>query len=131
MHVAAGLIEHDGRYLIGRRKHGVHLAGFWEFPGGKQEADETLEECLRRELREELAIEITTPVHFHTTEHAYREKFVALHFFFCTIASGEPRALDCEELRWVAPSEMAGYDFPPADRPVIDMLRLRHADISR
>ena len=125
IHVAAGLIERDGRYLIARRKRGVHLAGLWEFPGGKQEADETLEDCLRRELREELAIEITAPVHFYTTEHAYRDKTVALHFFFCAIRSGEPQALDCDDLRWVTPTEMAGYDFPPADRPVIEALQHR------
>ena len=127
--VAAGLIERDGRFLIARRKHGAHLAGFWEFPGGKQEVDETLEACLRRELKEELAVEITTPVHFHTTEHPYRDKTVALHFFLCAIESGEPRPLDCEELRWVTPDEMAGYEFPPADRPVVEALRKRALNV--
>ncbi|TLY30105.1 MAG: NUDIX domain-containing protein, partial [Nitrospirae bacterium] len=67
--VAAGLILHEGRYLIAQRKVGVHLGGLWEFPGGKCEPGESLEDCLRRELREELGIEITTLVPFHVIRH--------------------------------------------------------------
>ena len=78
--VAAGLITHEGRYLIARRKAGVHLAGFWEFPGGKREAGETLEECLHRELREELNVRIHAPIPFQTVRHDYPEKTVELHF---------------------------------------------------
>jgi 8-oxo-dGTP diphosphatase len=128
--VAAGLIERDGRYLIAKRKMGTHLAGFWEFPGGKREAEESLEDCLRRELREELAVEIREPVPYRTIQHAYPDKTVELHFFRCSIASGEPRALGCEMVTWVTPEEMSGYEFPPADRPVIDALRERRVDVS-
>ena len=121
--VAAGLIEKDRRYLITKRPAGVHLAGFWEFPGGKRETGESLEQCLLRELKEELGIDITPGSPFHIIRHEYPEKLVELHFFRCTIRRGEPQALGCEEWRWVAPEVLANYDFPPADRPIIDMLQ--------
>src|SRR5688500_480602 len=120
--VAAGLIKKDHRYLITKRPAGVHLAGFWEFPGGKRETGESLEECLLRELKEELGIDITPGSPFHIIRHEYPEKLVELHFFCCTIQSGEPQALGCEEWRWVAPEGLANYEFPPADRPISDML---------
>ena len=120
--VAAGLICHDGRYLIAKRPTGVHLGGLWEFPGGKREQGETLEECLQRELFEELNIRIEIPIPFHTIRHEYPEKTVELHFFRCTIGQGLARPVDCAEIRWVLPSEMESYQFPPADRPVIEAL---------
>lgn len=123
--MAAGLIEEDGRYLIARRKAGVHLGGLWEFPGGKRELGESLEECLRRELREELGIAISTPVPFTALRHVYPDKTVDLHFFLCSLASGTPQALDCEELRWVTAEELPALAFPEADRPVIELLRRR------
>lgn len=121
--VAAGLICSDGRYLIARRKPGVHLAGLWEFPGGKREAGETLEDCLRRELLEELSVEVDVPIPFQIIRHEYAEKTVELHFFRCTIEAGQPMPVDCAELRWVSPSELTGYQFPPADRPIIEALQ--------
>ena len=121
--VAAGLIFRDGRYLIARRKVGTHLGGLWEFPGGKREPGESLEDCLHRELREELGIAVTSPVHFRTIRHDYPAKTVELHFFHCAISRGEALALDCEEVRWVMPDELPDYEFPPADRPLIEALR--------
>lgn len=121
--VAAGLILREGRYLIAQRKVGVHLGGLWEFPGGKCERGESLEDCLRRELREELGIEITTPVLFHVIRHEYPEKTVELHFFRCSIRDGQACALDCEDLRWVAPDELTKFEFPPADQPLIQALQ--------
>ena len=120
--VAAGLICHDGRYLIATRPTGVHLGGLWEFPGGKREQGETLEECLQRELFEELNIRIEIPIPFHTIRHEYPEKTVELHFFRCTIGQGLAKPVDCAEIRWVLPSEMGNDQFPPADRPVIEAL---------
>ena len=76
--VAAGIIVHEGRYLIARRKAGVHLGGLWEFPGGKRETGETLEECLHRELREELNVRIGPPTPFQVVRHEYPEKIVEL-----------------------------------------------------
>ena len=121
--VAAALLAHEGRYLITQRKAGVHLGGFWEFPGGKRESDELLEGCLRRELREELGIEITPPVLFRVIRHDYPEKSVELHFFRCSIASGLPRPLGCADLRWVAPEELDQFPLPPADQPLVEALR--------
>jgi mutator protein MutT len=121
--VAAGLICREGRYLIAKRKAGVHLAGLWEFPGGKREADETLEECLRRELFEELSIQVDIPIPFRIIRHEYPEKTVELHFFLCAIERGQPIPIDCAELRWVSPHELTHYQFPPADRPIIEALQ--------
>ena len=121
--VAAALLAHEGRYLITQRKAGVHLGGFWEFPGGKRESDELLEDCLRRELREELGIETTPPVLFRVIRHDYPEKSVELHFFRCSIASGLPRPLGCADLRWVAPEELDQFPLPPADQPLVEALR--------
>jgi len=121
--VAVALIMHEGRYLLTRRKADVHLGGLWEFPGGKREPDESLEACLRRELREELGIEISEPVPFQTIRHAYPEKTVELHFFRCSIKDGQPRPLDCEALQWVTPEELARVPLPPADRPLVDALQ--------
>ena len=121
--VAAGLVFCEGRYLIARRKPGVHLAGFWEFPGGKREPGETLEECLRRELFEELSIRIDVPIPFQIVRHEYADKTVELHFFHCRIETGCAIAIDCAEIRWVWPYELEDFEFPPADRPIIEALR--------
>jgi len=121
--VAAGLIHRNGRYLIARRKAGVHLAGYWEFPGGKREAGETLEECLQRELREELNVRVDIPVPYRIVRHEYPEKVVDLHFFRCVIESGEAEALECAELRWVLPEEFSQFEFPPADGVILEALQ--------
>lgn len=120
--VAAALIVREGRYLITQRRAGVHLGGLWEFPGGKRESGESLEDCLRRELREELGIEISHPVLFRVIRHDYPEKSVELHFFRCAISSGLPRPLGCEDLRWVAPEELDQFPLPPADQPLVEAL---------
>ncbi|HEY3197490.1 MAG TPA: 8-oxo-dGTP diphosphatase MutT [Nitrospirales bacterium] len=123
LQVAAAVIARDGRYLICRRKADAHMGGLWEFPGGKREAKESLPDCLRRELREELGIEITEPVRFQTVRHEYPEKSVELHFFRCTITAGAAQPLGCDELRWVTAGELASFDFPPADQSLIERLQ--------
>jgi 8-oxo-dGTP diphosphatase len=120
--VAAGIITRDGRYLITRRKAGAHLGGLWEFPGGKREVGESLEDCLRREAREELGIEITDPALFRCLRHDYPEKSVELYFFKCGIR-GEAKAIECEDLRWVTAAELSSFEFPPADRPLVRSLQ--------
>ncbi len=121
--VAAALIMMNDRYLLTRRKAGVHLEGLWEFPGGKRESGESMEECLRREVREELGIEIDDPSLFKIIRHEYPEKTVELHFFRCSVRGGDPRPLGCADLRWVKPEELAHYPLPPADEPLVEALQ--------
>lgn len=120
--VAAAVIERRGRYLIARRRADAHLSGYWEFPGGKREAGETFEACVRREVLEELGVEITGLRPLIVTRHEYPEKIVELHFFTCSLSHGDPQALDCRDFRWVTGEELAEYAFPPADAPVIAQL---------
>lgn len=129
--VAVGLIHRDGRYLIARRKPGVHLAGFWEFPGGKREIGESLMECLQRELFEELRVRINQPIAYRVIRHDYLDKIIELHFFLCAIEQGEPVPIGCEEIRWVYPEDLTQFTFPPADYAVIDALRRDAFGVSR
>lgn len=119
--VTAGVIERDGRLLITRRHRGVHLEGFWEFPGGKCEPTESHEDCLRREIREELGTEAEVGQRLLTTRHAYPDRIVELHFFACAIA-GEPRPLLGQDMRWVARAELSAFEFPPADAELVARL---------
>jgi len=123
--VAAAVIEREGRYLITQRGQGTHLAGYWEFPGGKREEGESLEACVKRELCEELGVEVTEPIPFVVIQYEYPDKAVELHFFFCSLAQGEVQALGVAALRWVSPQELANYSFLPADEPVVAQLRKR------
>jgi mutator protein MutT len=121
--VLAAVIERGGRYLLSRRLKGTHLAGLWEFPGGKCEPDEAHDACLARELQEELAVDATIGDEVIVTEHAYPERTVRLHFRRCEIA-GEPRAVLGQELRWVTPAELKTIELPEADRALVEMLSL-------
>jgi 8-oxo-dGTP diphosphatase len=124
--VAAGLIrDAAGRYLITQRRRGSHLAGLWEFPGGKVEAGETPAVCLRRELSEELSATFAVGELVETVRWEYPDRTVVLHFFDCRHASGEIRPLEDQAMEWVEPARLAGYDFPPADRELIARLRGR------
>ena len=96
-----GLVFRDGKLLITQRHADAHLGGLWEFPGGKREGNETFEECLKRELREELGIEVEVGEVLESLTHAYPEKTVALKFFRCRWKQNEPRAIDCLDLKWV------------------------------
>ena len=98
-HVTAGIIWRNRRVLITKRPPGTHLAGFWEFPGGKREPHETLEECLVRELKEELGITIRAGGHLISVEHEYEDKFITLHVFQCHDMKGLPRTLEGQELQ--------------------------------
>jgi mutator protein MutT len=120
--VTAAVIDRDGRFLVTRRPQGVHLEGYWEFPGGKCEAGESLDACLARELREELDAEARVGEEVFVTTHAYAERSVELHFFRCDL-KGEPRPLLGQEMRWATRQELATLEFPPADDELIRMLR--------
>ena len=119
--VLAGVVERDGRFLVQRRLKGTHLADLWEFPGGKCEPDESHEACLAREFREELDVEIDVGPEILTTEHAYPEKTVRLHFRRCTLR-GEPRSMLGQDVRWITHAELKSMPFPEADRDLIRML---------
>jgi mutator protein MutT len=119
--VTAAVIERDGRFLITRRQKGVHLEGYWEFPGGKCDPGEPLDACLARELVEELAVSATVGEEIFATTHAYPERSVELHFMRCAIA-GEPAPQLGQEMRWVDRGELAALEFPPADRELIEIL---------
>jgi mutator protein MutT len=120
--VTAAVVEHDGRFLVTRRQRGVHLEGFWEFPGGKCDAGEPLADCLARELREELDVASRVGDELFTTTHAYPDRAVELHFFRCELL-GDPRPLLGQEMRWVRRDELAALEFPPADAELIEILR--------
>jgi 8-oxo-dGTP diphosphatase len=121
----AGLIRDDrGRYLITRRRQGTHLEGLWEFPGGKRELDETLEESLRRELQEELGARFHVDELIETVRWAYPEKTVVLSFFRCRLEAGEIGPREGQLMQWVAPANLRHYDFPPADAELLARLAL-------
>jgi 8-oxo-dGTP diphosphatase len=120
--VLAGVIERNGAFLLTRRLKGTHLAGTWEFPGGKCEPNESHEACLGRELAEELGVGAEVGEEIFTITHAYAERTVELHFRKCAIA-GEPRTLLGQEMRWVPREELHTLEFPEADRELIERLR--------
>lgn len=124
--VGAAVIERSGAFLLTRRLDGTHLAGTWEFPGGKCEAGETLPECVRRELREELGIDVDVGARIVSVVHAYADRSVELHFFDCWSA-GEPRPLLGQDIRWASVDEFETIAFPEADRELLEILRCRAA----
>ena len=122
---AAALVDADGRVLLARRPEGKPMAGLWEFPGGKVERGETPEAALIRELREELAIDTVesclAPVAF--ASHDYGDFHLVLLLFACRKWEGTPEPAEHDELAWVRPTKMRDYDMPPADAPLVAMLR--------
>ena len=121
--VAAGLVFRGGKLLITLRHADAHLGGLWEFPGGKREPDETFEECLARELREELGIEVTVGKILESLDHEYPDRTVHLRFFRCVWRQHEPQPIGCAALTWVTPAELNDYTFPAADARLLEMLR--------
>jgi 8-oxo-dGTP diphosphatase len=119
--VVAAVIEEDGRFLLTRRQSGVHLAGLWEFPGGKIDEGETHAAALAREIREELDTDVNVGDRVFAVTHAYDDRTVALYFYRCTLR-GEPRPLLGQEMRWVARADLATLGFPPADEELIKLL---------
>jgi 8-oxo-dGTP diphosphatase len=127
--VAAAVIVEEGRVLLTQRKAGTHLAGAWEFPGGKVESGEDPREALRRELREEIGIEASVGEIVDVTFHRYEEadKAVLLLFFEAARAAGSPapRAIDVAACKWAGVEELREEDFPPADVGVLEKVRRR------
>ncbi len=121
--VTAGVIRKCEKVLISRRPAGSHLEGYWEFPGGKQEAGEDLKQCLEREISEELGITVTVDDLFLKVEHTYTTKRITLHVFTCTLISGTPEALGCSAFQWVHVEDLFRFTFPPPDVKIIALLK--------
>jgi 8-oxo-dGTP diphosphatase len=122
MTVTAAILEKDGRIFIARRKQGSRLAFKWEFPGGKIEADETPEACLRRELQEEFGIDVIVGSFVGRSSHRYPHGEIELLAYRVTHVSGDFQLRDHEEILWVWPNDLHFYDFSDADLPIVGIL---------
>jgi 8-oxo-dGTP diphosphatase len=127
LQVVAGALLQGGEVLIAERPSGRHLAGRWEFPGGKIAAGETDAEALARELHEELGVRIHDPVHLMTLTHEYPDRSVELRLHVISRFEGEARGLDGQRLKWVPIADLGAEDILEADRPFIEALQQRHA----
>ncbi len=115
--VCAAVIRHDSRVLLARRPPDSHLAGLWEFPGGKVHDGESLSDCIRREIREELGRHIEVHDHVATIDHQYPEKNIRLHFFECSLVENDDQCPSAEwEYDWFDSDEVLGLELAPADR---------------
>jgi len=119
----AVITDDHGKILIDRRKQEGLLGGLWEFPGGKIEPDESVEDCVSREIKEELGIDIEVGSRLITIEHAYTHFKVTLNVFNCKHLSGEPQPIECDEVKWVALDEIDQYPFPKANGQIIEAIK--------
>ena len=125
--VVGAVLVHDGRVFAAKRGPGKSMAGYWEFPGGKVEADETPEEALARELREELKIDVTVGEFIVTATYEAGTAVIELSTYLCTIIEGVPVLTEHEEFRWLPVSELSDVEWAPADIPTVELLRERFA----
>jgi A/G-specific adenine glycosylase len=128
--IAVGLVFDDNKLLIQRRPDEGLLGGLWEFPGGKQEEGESVEAACRRELREELGIDVAVDDHFYTLSHAYSHFKITLHAFRCHVEAGTPEAREDQPFRWVGLDALDDYAFPRANRRLIEELERRQTEPS-
>lgn len=124
--VGAVLINED-RVFAAKRGSGKSMAGYWEFPGGKVETDETPEEALARELREELKVDVTVGEFIVTATHEAGTAVIELSTYLCTIIEGVPVLTEHEEFRWLPVSELSDVEWAPADIPTVELLQERFA----
>lgn len=117
--VAAGILIAGDRVLIARRQEGDHQGGRWEFPGGKRHAGETVAECLRREMREEIGLEVLVGPLWRALTHVYPDRRVSIYFHLCERVHGEPTAIECDEIRWVEPADLTTLPFVEGDLAVL------------
>jgi len=120
--VTAAAIIRDGKVLIAQRQPGSHMEYMWEFPGGKLEADETPEECIIREIKEEMDIDIQVVDIYKVVKFKYEEKDILLLCYLCRIIKGDGKAIECNDFRWVTKDDLPGFDFVPADLPIVEKL---------
>ena len=123
--VAVALIDADGRILLSQRPEGKQMSGLWEFPGGKIEEGETPEVALVRELKEELSIDITESclAPFSFASHAYDDFHLLMPLYLCRVWKGRPFPKEQQKLKWVKLEKFSEYSMPPADLPLVAMLR--------
>jgi len=119
---AAVVVNDAGDFLIAQRREKEMLGGLWEFPGGKLEENETIQECIARELKEELDIEIEVGDFLVTVKHAYSHFTMELHTYFAKIISGQPRPIECQDFKWVTGSRLRVFPYSKADLYIIDEL---------
>jgi 8-oxo-dGTP diphosphatase len=119
--VVAAVVQRNNAFLVTRRQAGVHLAGLWEFPGGKIDPLESHADALRREMCEELGTDVTVGDLIYQTTHDYPDRAVALYFYHCDL-NGTPMPLLGQEMRWVARADLPALGFPPADEELIRRL---------
>ena len=119
--VTAAILEEGNKIMIARRGQGKHLAGFWEFPGGKIEQDETPEICLIRELKEEFEIDVTIGNYIGESVFEYPKKTIRLIAFTCEIINGKMKLNDHDKIEWIKFEEIANYNLAPADLPLIEL----------
>ncbi|NRP52869.1 MULTISPECIES: 8-oxo-dGTP diphosphatase MutT [unclassified Marinobacterium] len=122
---AAAILNPQGQLLIAKRPDDKHQGGLWEFPGGKVETDETVETALKRELLEEIGIEIVKCEPLVRIEHDYSDKSVVLDVWVVSSFSGEASGLEGQPIEWINPVEMDSYQFPEANLPIIAALKTR------
>ncbi len=120
--IAVGVIWKRGKILITKRFDKDLLGGLWEFPGGHCDKDESLEACVRREVKEELGIQVNVEKEFAVIDHAYSHFSITLHAFHCRWVSGRPRAIGCAAWKWIAPRALNDYAFPKANWKIIAQL---------
>ena len=123
--VAVALVDRDGRVLLAERPEGKAMAGLWEFPGGKVQPGERPETALRRELQEELGVDTDESclAPFTFTSHAYDDFHLLMPLYLCRVWQGTPDGKEGQKLAWAKPNEMKSYPMPPADKPLVAMLR--------
>jgi 8-oxo-dGTP diphosphatase len=119
--VTAAILEEGNKIMIARRGQGKHLAGFWGLPGGKIEQDETPENCLIRELKEEFEICVTIGKYIGESVFEYPEKTIRLRAFTCEIINGKMKLNDHDKIEWIKLEEIANYNLAPADIPLIEL----------
>ena len=128
--IAAGLILYNGKVLIAQRKRGKDLALYWELPGGKLEQGETLEQCLKRELLEEMALPIEVDKFFMQSVYDYQFGTFAINAFLAhSVTDNIPILSAHEQYKWIKPKEMVNYKFPPADIPIIENFIKTYPDL--
>ncbi|MEA5534583.1 8-oxo-dGTP diphosphatase MutT [Crocosphaera sp. XPORK-15E] len=126
----AVIYNESGLILIDRRLKEGLLGGLWEFPGGKIETNETVEDCIKREILEEIGIDIEVGEHLISLEHDYSHFKVTLFVHICRYLSGEPTPIECEEIRWVTLDEIDNFPFPEANTKIIERLKEINRDNS-